>query len=320
LVREQNIFYGVVSSENSMTELLCNFMTFKPFRNAFVKLFFKNDSDKVCFDDFQTQYTTDINQSRPDMVISNDDCEFLVEVKTWDTRLTSNQPRSYLEHLKSIKKQYKCLVFLVPSNYSHLSEWQGKVDKWLKDNNCNITVKAVIWNKIIGIIEQNDLHEMSERFRDFHKLLKSWFEIQPITFNTLEVNYMFTSEIPAVLTKLYAIIDEVKNHFSQIFTISKSMNSEEYGIYFKRRDDKASILYLGTWYPFWEKYGFPLCYGVNIDVWPKDIVKKFTEAHKGETVNFDSFRMAHFEKSILNDEKCAEKIVNLIKAEIKMFL
>jgi hypothetical protein len=318
LARVQNVFYGVVNSENSMTELLCNFMAFKPFRNAFLRLFFEDDVELVSFDDFQTQYTTDINQSRPDMAISNDDCEFLVEVKTWDTGLTSNQPDSYLEYLKSVKKRYKYLVFLVPSNYSHLTEWQRRVDKWLKENKCNISIKTVFWSEIISCIEQNDLNVIGERFRDFYELLKSWFEIEPITFNRVEVNYMFNPEIPRILTKLYAIIDEAKNYFSQIYTVSKSMNNEEYGIYIKRREDKTNLLYLGVWYPFWEEHGCPLCYGVDIDGWSKDVVKKFSAAHKGKTIDINGFRTVIIEKDFLEDEKCTEKIINLIKEELEM--
>lgn len=303
-----------------MTELLCNFMAFKPFRNAFIGLFFENNVELFSYDDFQTQFTTDINQSRPDMAISNDDCEFLVEVKTWDIGLTSNQPHSYLDYLKSINKPYKCLVFLVPSNYCHLTEWQRKVEEWTKDNKCSISIKTVFWDEIINCIEQNDLNIISERFRDFNELLKSWFDIEPVTFNTLEVDSMFSTEIPLILTKLYSIIDEAKDYFSQVYTVRKSMNGEEYGIYIKRREDKANALYFGVWYPFWEKHGFPLCYGVNIDAWSKDIVNKFTTAHKDRSIDFDGFRIAYIDKGILSDEKCSEKIITLIKQELEMLL
>ncbi len=317
MARVHNIFYGIVNSENSMTELLCNFMAFKPFRNAFINLFFENVAELVSFDDFQTQYTTDVNKSRPDMVISNDNCEFLIEIKTWDTGLTINQPNSYLEYLKSVNKSNKCLVFLVPSNYCHLDEWNKRVYKWLKDNECSISIKTVFWSEIISCIEQNDLNVIGERFRDFYNLLRSWFEIEPIIFNRVEVNYMFNPEVPRIITKLYAIIDEAKNHFSPKYTVSKSMNNEEYGIYIKRREDKENLLYLGIWYQFWEVHGGPLCYGVDINGWSKDGVEKFSAAHKGKYVDMNGFRTVIIEKDFLEDEKCTEKIINLIKEELE---
>ena len=282
-----NIFSGIVNSENTMTELLCNFMAFKPFREAFIKLFFENISHLVSFDNFQTQYTTDINKSRPDMAIMNDECEFLIEIKTWDTYLTGNQPNSYLDYINKVNKKFKSLIFLVPSNYSHLSEWQAKVSTWKKVNKSDICIKTIFWNEIINIIKQNDLHLISDRFNDFYELLKSWFEIDPIVFSGMEVNYMFNSEIPKILTKLYSIIDEVKDYCSQIYSVSKSMNNQEYGVYIKNRDDKKLLLYLGIWYPFWEKYGCPLCYGVDTKDWTKDIIKKFSEAHKDKVIEMN---------------------------------
>lgn len=318
MARSQNIFYNIVNSENSMTELLCNFMAFKPFRNAFIKLFFENDPELVSFDDIQTQYTTDINQSRPDMVFSNDDCEFLIEIKIWDTGLTINQPKSYLEYLKNIKKQNKCLVFLIPSNYCHLNEWKRRSDEWFKENQCNIPIKIVYWNEIINCIENNDLNVFGDQFRDFHDLLKSTFEIKQITFSRVEVKYMFSPEMPRSLIKLYAIIDQVKNYFSQIYSVSKSMNNEEYGIYIRRREDKSNLLYLGVWYPFWEEQGCPLCYGVDIAGWSKDVVEIFSAIHKDESIVCNGFKTVMIKRDILEDEKCTERIINLIKQELEM--
>lgn len=318
--RVHNIFYGVINSENSMTELLCNFMIYKPFRDDFIRLFYKGDTNKISFDDFQTQYTTDVNQSRPDMVISNDDCEFIIEIKTWNTELTNNQPISYMEYLKKVDKQNKCLIFLVPSNYIHLNEWQNKADAWSKDNKCKLLIKTIFWDEIIKVIEQNDLNLISDRFRDFNDLLKLWFEIEPIKFNKAEVDAMYSSEIPKVLIKMFRIIDEAKDYYSQKYIVSKSMIDEEYALYIKRREDKANLLYLGIWYPFWEEYGFPLCYGVNIDQWPKNIVEKFSAANKGKTIEFNGYRVAYIDKNIFNDEKCSQRIVDIVGQQLDMLI
>ncbi|MGI5881166.1 MAG: hypothetical protein ACOX6L_11425 [Syntrophomonadaceae bacterium] len=315
--RIQNIFYGIVTSENSMTELLCNFMVYKPFRNSFLKLFIDNDIEHFYFDDFQTQYITDVNNSRPDMAIVNDEWEILVEVKTWDTGLTNNQPNSYLDYLSNNQKPFKSLIFLVPNNYKHISDWNQRVNAWHKSSKINISVKIIYWDQIISIIEHNDLNMLSEKFRDFYELLHSWFTIEPVIFNSLEVNYMFSSEIPKIIIKLYSIIDEVKEYFSQIYTVSKTSNELEYGIYIKRRTDKKHILYLGVWYAFWEEYQFPLCIGVDIDDWPKDIVKKFSIAHKDKYIDTNGYRVIGIDKDMLNDDKCAEKIVDLIKEELE---
>jgi len=317
LGRLQNVFYGIVNSENTMTELFCNFMAYKPFRHAFLKLFLDQGADSISYNDFHTQYTTDVNHSRPDMAVVNDEYEILIEVKTWDTGLTCNQPESYLDSLSISQKYNKCLVFLVPSNYTHLSEWNQRVDAWGKLGKNKVPVKKVNWDEIISIIEQNDLNLLSDRFSDFYELLKSWFKIEPVIFSSMEVNYMFSSEIPRVITKLYSIIDEVKDHCSQIYNVKKSINNEEYGIYINNREDNNQLLYIGVWYDFWKEYGCPLCFGVDIDECSKDVVKRFSAFHKDDSVEIDGFRTVCIGKDIIADEDCSKKIISLVIEELE---
>lgn len=126
------------------------------------------------------------------MAVVNDEWEILIEAKTWDTGLTCNQPESYLDSLSNLQKPYKYLAFLVPSNYTHLSEWNQRVEAWDKLNKNKVPVKKFNWNELISIIERNDLNLLSDRFSDFYQLLKSWFKIEPVIFNCMEVNYMFS--------------------------------------------------------------------------------------------------------------------------------
>lgn len=309
--REHNIFFGIVNSENTMTELLCNFMAFKPFRDAFLKLFL-NDEIDISFENFETQFMTDINQSRPDMIISNETCEILIEVKTWNTGLTSNQPDSYIKHLKTTDKQYKYLVFLIPSDYWYISEWDNRIHSWQKDNSLDIFIKTVFWKEIIEIIEKNDLDVISGYFHDFYELLKSWFDDKIISFNSEELDYMYSSKIPEILLELYSIVDDVKGFFSQKYLVSKSMISEEYGIYIRDLENKENLLYFGIWYPFWKEEGFPLCFGVSID-WSKDVVNKFTKKYHNSLTGYEGFKLCTINKEILSDDKKLDKIKELIK-------
>ena len=114
--REKNIFFGLIKNENSMTELFCNFLQFKSFRDTVLGLFLeKNELNSIKFEDIDTQCSLPNNKGRPDMIISNDSVKILFELKTEvDTPLTENQPFSYLEYLRTISSKTKWLIFFTP--------------------------------------------------------------------------------------------------------------------------------------------------------------------------------------------------------------
>ncbi|GGD98313.1 hypothetical protein GCM10010911_66390 [Paenibacillus nasutitermitis] len=313
--RVQNIYYGVVTNENSMTELLCNYMAYKPFRDLFLGLFLSNEElERFEYDHFQTQYTVELNNCRPDIVLSNDEYEILIEVKTSNSGLTENQPVTYLQHLYEAGEKKKFLIFLVPSNYAYQHIWSSKASEFIKRNGlANIQTPTIYWNELIHIIHESELFLLSEKIKDFYDLLKIWFEVKRITFTNSEVSFMFKPEIPSIMNKLFEIVNGVMDYCSKEFKGKITSNDTEYAIYFKD-ENKGYVLYFGVWYDFWDKHGSPLCYGVCSE-WDEQTVKNFENKHK-LLYEQDNYLMMNVPEIMISSENCSEKVAQLIYNEL----
>jgi hypothetical protein len=320
--REKNIYFGVVRNENSMTELFCNYMQFKIFRDEFSKMFL-NESEKatIQYEHFSTQFTLN-NNSRPDMAIINDKIDVLIEIKVDNAELTDNQPKSYLKYLSESTKRVKCLIFLIPKGYNSLGVWNKRAEQYfLKEYKVSdIKLKVLYWTDIIKVIEKADLHLISERVNDFYELLKMKFEYKNILFDQSEVSYMYRRDIPIILTKLYAVIEEVSKHGFLDMKKEVRFDTQEYAIYFK--DDKGDyILYFGLWHPFWEKHSQPLCFGVEQEYYSQKAVKRFNKIHKDDLIEFwdedTLFKLCTIDENIISHEDCTSKIVDIINNELK---
>lgn len=296
-----------------MTELLCNYMAFKPFRDLFLKQFLDPDELEIFkYNDFQTQYTVELNNCRPDIVITNDKYEILIEVKTSDTGLTENQPTTYLQHLYEAGKKNSYLIFLVPSNYAHEHIWSSKVSEITsKYVHSNIQTQIVYWNDLIHAIKKSELFLVSEKVNDFYQLLKSWFEIKNVTFTNTEVSCMFKAEIPSTLSKLFAIVDEVKKYCSKSFKTERNItiNPAEYGVFFLDENGEY-LLYFGVWYKFWEIHGSPLCFGVGTD-WNEETVHKFVNS-TNTYIEYDDYFISVVPHTLITSEDCSAEIAKLV--------
>lgn len=300
-----------------MTELLCNFLSYKTFRNVFLRRFLNAEqTDGVQFENIQTQYNLPGDKGRPDFAICNDELEVLFEVKTGDTYLTENQPDGYLQYLVDSDSKNRFMIFLVPDCYRYLDEWINRSSLSLAQNGKPLIKLLVIyWSDIIKDIEKSDLAEISNYFKEFLDLLKTWFELEAISFNSLEVFRMLDKSIPEILLKLYRIVDEVKNHNSKNFLVSKFINSEEYAVQFKKQDG-SPMLYFGVWYDFWKDHNLPLCYGVAPSSYPNDITNTFLKSHS-DSKDYEGWRMAWIDQNVLNSEDCVKKIVDLVAEELE---
>ena len=208
--RTENIFFGLVRSENAMTELFCNFLRFKAFRDAFLSLFLEKDvMNCVSFSNCSTQNPLPEDRGTPDLAI-NDDSNFniLIEVKTGNTPLTHNQPESYLEYLKDEQQNSKWMIFLVPKDYRYLTELESKIDAFLSQHSkAGINTKILFWQHVIQIIKERELSILSSYFSEFYKFLKGWYQLKTINFNNAEVGRMFDKSIPEIMIKLNEIVD-----------------------------------------------------------------------------------------------------------------
>jgi hypothetical protein len=290
-MEEINIFKNIITTENLMTELFSYFLNFTIFRDSFLKLLNPELINFIEYSDIETQYNTP--NGIPDMAIVNDYLEILFEIKINDSPLTDNQPGGYIEYLKTLNQPYKdkWLVFIIPKTYKYISLINNK---GFEDQSRTIVsdIKGLIiyWEDIIRMIEVNQLSFLNYSFRDFLGLLKMWYEIEEIKFDPGEIEYLFAKhileepnnknaftkqEVEAMTAtnlmahsfpKLIKFIDGIREVMSINFksTINKYDISDEYGLYFKDKNGN-DILFFGVWFPFWEKYNKPICFGVAKD-------------------------------------------------------
>jgi len=115
--RLKNLFYRVAKDENSTTEILCNLMNFKIFREKFLAIFLSPELiNKISFEDFETQVR--LNEGQPDIIIENEIIKVIIEIKTEKyTTLTDNQPEGYINNLLTQKIENKWLIFILPKGY-----------------------------------------------------------------------------------------------------------------------------------------------------------------------------------------------------------
>jgi len=315
LYRPENIYYGVVNSENSMTELFCNYMAFKPMRILFLNLFLnKDESGNFQYNDFQTQNTVELNNCRPDITVSNDDYEILIEVKTGNSSLTDNQPFSYLQHLHNSNKENTYLIFLIPTDYSYKNEWSTKVNAFkMQFPESKVKTKIVYWNDIIHAIQISELFQMSEKVHDFYELLKMWFEVRKVSFSNTEMNYMFNREVPQIISKLFEIVNAVKNYSGKKLKARITSNAIEYSVYFQDESNNY-VLFFGIWYEFWEEHGSPLCYGIDTS-WNSNKLSNFKNRHE-TLIEKDGYYLVSIDQKILTKENASEEIAHLIDNEL----
>ncbi|MEQ9618810.1 MAG: hypothetical protein RIG61_06520 [Deltaproteobacteria bacterium] len=281
--------------------------------------------DKIEFEDCDTQKFL-YRYGRPDLIISNVDVEIIFEIKISSVTLTNNQPKSYLEYLNKCNQNTKWLVFLIPKDYRHKELWgkgmpgEIKKEEWRKRTpivlpNSNVKTQKLYWNDIIEQLEKHELPSVNQYFNDFVNILKSWFERMPIIFTNSEVKLMFSDQIPQVITKLFKIVDDLRDdltiEFGNKIKIRRPLsNNEEYSIYIQD-DNNQELLYFGVWYQFWGKYGKPLCYGVDGNEYDNTIVNTFRHSEK-EVIEEDGWICSWIDENLIRNEDCQKDISSLM--------
>jgi len=268
--REKNIFYNVIRNETSLTEVLCNLMQYKIFRNLFLN--FVNDKTKnlnLDFDDikyknFDTEKDFNIqedeidkNVGRGDLILNIDKVDYIFEIKIENTtRTTKNQPDGYLKYLKKQNQhEYKKrLFFIIPKGYLH----KKNLDK-LKEN-------ILYWEDFLETIEKAELNKVNILIEEFCKILNvNWFYYEEIEFISQELNLLLNQNkiegtkllenmnVPNLMKKLFSIVDEVKLDTNKNPTAVKH-NSDYYGYFLKNKS-----------YDIPEKWTF--WFGIDFELW-----------------------------------------------------
>jgi len=338
-----NVFKNIITTENLLTELFYYFLNYKVFRDSFLKLFLNDDKyNLIDYSDIETQYNTNIGI--PDLAIINDSIAILCEIKISDTILTDNQPKGYIDYLNNLSTKEKWMIFLIHNNYNYinaLKQYGFGESPCIIDYDINGII--IYWDDIMRIIEDNQLSSLNHMFSDFLGLLKMWYEIEEINFESGEIEYLFgrhtiddhdnviyftneeveamtqTNLIAKSFPKLIQLIDEIRATMTSKNNKSKFNDlSEEYGLYFKDNNGN-DVLFFGIWFPFWEEYNKPLCFGVHKDYGQK-VINRFKNRYPDHKPFKDWFlywidKDSFYKNIIEESKKEIEELLNYLLAK-----
>lgn len=325
--RENNIFYNVIRNETSLTEVFCNLMQYKAFRDLFLNFLNtcneKNgntiiDIEKIKYSDFETEKNfsfkileDDISKKigRGDLILTIDSIDYIVEIKIKNnTKTTKNQPDGYLEYLKEQDKKNnidndeykKRLFFLIPKGYKH------------KDNLKKVENNILYWEDFLNKLKKSELNQLDIFINDFYNVVfETWFYFSKLDFNNIELNYIYNKEklkmdnsaIPTIMMKLLNIVDELQDTF-KANKYDESLNALEY-VFWVKDSNGEKVFWFGLDYEVWEQHKNPLVIGFTDDK-EDHYCQKFKECFHNKIVR------------IKNDENDAIYLpldINILKSE-----
>jgi len=328
--RYENIFFNIVRNETSLTEVFCNLMYYKSFRNHFINYVKQQNSNfninptNVVFENFETErdfgedFDNTTNEKdkkigRGDLILSVDDRIFIFEFKIeTTTKLTKNQPNGYLKYLEKENQPKDNLYFILPKDYTHKNQLNNII------NDTNI----FYWEDFIESLKSNGLTDIPY-INDFCKVLDYyWFYYETFEFNTYESNIINNTEevsmsnktIPTIMMTLFEKIGIIEDKFKNKSQSNQYKDNIQYG-FFLKDDTKKDILWFGVDYKFWEKSGIPLSIGIDSD--DIEYLEKFKESYQKEIILLDYGDDTFYHLPItVDDEIDTNDIVKKIK-EVK---
>lgn len=128
--RPQDVFYNLVTNENSTTQLLSNLLQFDDFRAVFLGLILPGVvPSEVVWGDIDTQIAYD-NCGLSDIRIRNKSVLAPIEVKVGrHTDCTENQPKGYIVSFALSMSRYDDWSFLCHPTGSNLTYLSGNCNR-----------------------------------------------------------------------------------------------------------------------------------------------------------------------------------------------
>lgn len=257
-----HIFTNIVKDENSLTELTYNLLQYKFFKDIFFDLVFKENllKNELTHDDIKTQQSYG-DHGRPDLVIENKNCLYLVEIKVYNTARTPNQPSNYLKYLLEKNLKEKACIFLLTKDYYDQAGCLKDFETFHKEHpNSKILTNIIYWEDLLIKLKNTEVAKLSPIFQEYQKLLEQWFFIPNTNFSHQNIQTMYSDQIPNTLRKVIDLIFKTKTEIQKRgYSVKDSLDKyfEEHGFYIKNKQGEE-ILFFGCWLPFWEKKSFPL--------------------------------------------------------------
>jgi len=281
--REENIFYNLIKNETSLTEVFCNFMKYKIFRDLFIDIVntkIKNQENRidksiVKFQNFETEVPLKENEEksgRIDLQLKiNENEKYLFEIKIEVlTKLTDNQPSGYLTYLKN-DNFYKNenLFFILPRRYFHKNEILEKWEEETKYSKEEIENHNIIyWEDILKQLKKQELDKINTLINEFCEIIGyKWFYFTKVEFTKVELDLIFSDKkekgykmlenisIPVLMNKLFQIIDLTAEKFNYLSKEDRQ-NSNFYGYILNKNAHKMS-----------KNINFDIWYGIDYEMW-----------------------------------------------------
>jgi hypothetical protein len=315
-----SIFDSIVKDENSLTELLLNYLQFDFFRFKIIeKIGIPNQvKDSLSYYDFSTQYSIG-KHGRPDLTIINEKIAIHFEVKTNNFRsLTNNQPLGYLKSLDKQNAKFKKLIFLIPENYYYADSIELRIAKSPK----NVKIQILTWHEIIDIILINKFHLNYPLFNEYLNFIESYFKPKKIIFMTNELQSLNNSDFAKGLDKVLRLLNEtfspIQTKFKKSFKKSTTDFLSEYGFNLYKNSNVS--LFIGVWFHAWKITGMPICICLCENYTQKNIrtFERLVNIHKLNLVTIVdeeniSWICATIPEQILNSPDNLKHLVTIFK-------
>jgi len=273
--REKNIFFNIIKNETSLTEVFCNLLNYKAFRDLFLNIVKNKNIDfnesNIGYKNFNTELILDGDNGRSDLHLKANNTEYIFEIKIeLYTDLTDNQPEGYLEYLKNrnVENINKNLFFILPRGYLHLKDIHKRWINKSKYSKNEIDKKNIIyWDEILSEIKKLELDKLNLFIGEFCKIVDyRWFKYEDIKFLQSEIelinlnskrkkgyDMLSDANIPSLVNKLFKIVDSA---YEKLYTVDKynKQSSEYYGYILNNNKYKIP--------ENWEVW-----FGVDFEIW-----------------------------------------------------
>jgi hypothetical protein len=258
-------------------------MQLNEFRGPVLTLLFKSKRCAlIAHSEMETQAELDDNCGCADLLINRDpDVSAILEVKLLQScGLTGNQPDAYIRFLSGKRRTERLLTFLVPRRWAYRDELHRRLNN-SKDR--SVTPRIVEWEELVDLLESKQLSNLNPILTEFRNLLVGRYKTKPVNFSTGEVEMLFSKESAAAVSKLYELIEKVREK-SEGYN-QTGQRSDPHGIYFHGSQNE-DIFWIGNWPEFWRATGNPMAFGVSKTA-PSSVRTAFGESYKGTTVAFN---------------------------------
>jgi hypothetical protein len=257
-MREKSIFSGVVRTENSHTELLCNLLHHSHYFQKVFHQFLTGREMPVTDARITTQFVSKDN-GRPDLMfrLGSGHGDLIVEVKVRSSCVaTAFQTADASE---AGYHQLGDVYFLVPRDWDHISTVVGKTRTW-EELAIELSRHPAFGDDVI--------------LREYLMLLE--LEFPSIRLTEVE-RTMLDSHAPAtVITtaiKLHRIVDSLADRFKSLgYKVEGESSATEYGYSVR---DRAAGNVTTLWFGMWSTYDLLLGAGYMQDMHPAKVYEGF---------------------------------------------